>query len=571
MSQHPIPKKYSRFVNFMTDVFVDLYHWQPPSLIQREMADYLQDEYLTGNGRDILQAYRGCGKSSILQCFVVWLLMIQPQLNILITSETYNLAKKFVEQARRIIAQFPYCGFLIPDPDQIDSASMFYVRPNRITKDPSVEGRSITSQITGFRADHIFPDDNETPRNTLTHAARARVEAVFEEYEAVLKKGGGICALGTPHSEDTVYNKLKEKGYRIRQWRATYPTLEKAEQFEETYAPSIIEAVRANPDLAGRATDPERLDDEDLRGRLIGMGKAGFERQYNLDTTLTDDERTPLKLRNLIVMDCDREVAPIRVVWTNNPENKVDYLKSVGMRNDYYYSPLHITKEQMLPYDMKLMYIDPSGQGKDETGVVIVYTLAGRLYLMKSTGFRDGYSIDTLNGIVNLAKEFQVNKIITEKNYGGGMFTQLLQAELNKKFPVMVEDASVSNRTYKEKRILNVLEPLISSHKLVVDTSVITQDLQAEDTGKQSTSHPLRYCLFYQLTRLSEERGCLAHDDRLDALAGACGYLMEQVNRDDEKTLKELAYQAVVEEENAFFKAMGIDPDEGQTYNWIGE
>jgi hypothetical protein len=43
--------------------------------------------------------------------------------------------------------------------------------------------------------------------------------------------------------------------------------------------------------------------------------------------------------------------------------------------------------------------------------------------------------------------------------------------------------------------------------------------------------------LFYQLSRITRERGSLAHDDRLDALAIAVAYWVEQMAADVNKNM----------------------------------
>lgn len=62
-------------------------------------------------------------------------------------------------------------------------------------------------------------------------------------------------------------------------------------------------------------------------------------------------------------------------------------------------------------------------------------------------------------------------------------------------------------------------------HRLIIDPRVIEEDYR-------STESDIKYSLFYQLTRLTADRGALAHDDRLDALEGAVAYWVEQMGRD---------------------------------------
>ncbi len=79
----------------------------------------------------------------------------------------------------------------------------------------------------------------------------------------------------------------------------------------------------------------------------------------------------------------------------------------------------------------------------------------------------------------------------------------------------------------KEKRIIDVLEPVMNQHCLVIDKALVKKDYDSAPDPK--------YSLFYQLTRITKDKGALIHDDRLDALAGAVAYWVEQMGRDTEK------------------------------------
>ena len=101
------------------------------------------------------------------------------------------------------------------------------------------------------------------------------------------------------------------------------------------------------------------------------------------------------------------------------------------------------------------------------------------------------------------------------------MFTQMLMGMSQQVYPVAVEDADWST-TQKEARIIDTLEPVMNQHRLVVCPSVIDQDYRS--TEGYSSEAIQRYRLFYQMTRITRERGSLVQDDRLDALAGAVAH-----------------------------------------------
>ena len=55
----------------------------------------------------------------------------------------------------------------------------------------------------------------------------------------------------------------------------------------------------------------------------------------------------------------------------------------------------------------------------------------------------------------SLVEKFNVNKIIVERNFGDGMFTQLLKPVVNKYYPVSIEEVNHSKQ--KELRIIDTL------------------------------------------------------------------------------------------------------------------
>ena len=89
--------------------------------------------------------------------------------------------------------------------------------------------------------------------------------------------------------------------------------------------------------------------------------------------------------------------------------------------------------------------------------------------------------------------------------------------------------SEVRHNTQKEKRIIDVLEPVMNQHRLIVDKRVIQSDY---DSCQHLPESALRYRLMYQMTRITAERGALTNDDRLDALAMAVQYWVDALAQD---------------------------------------
>ncbi len=130
----------------------------------------------------------------------------------------------------------------------------------------------------------------------------------------------------------------------------------------------------------------------------------------------------------------------------------------------------------------------------------------------------------------------KVQLILVEANYGDGMFLKLLQPVLQRVYPCSVEE--IKHSTMKERRICDTIEPVLNQHRLIVDTALIRADAQTEQPHQQ---------LFYQLTRMTRDRGAVKLDDRIDALSMAVAYWADQLARDvtseEERRMEELQEQ----------------------------
>jgi hypothetical protein len=244
----------------------------------------------------------------------------------------------------------------------------------------------------------------------------------------------------------------------------------------------------------------------------------------------------------------DSEMGHVKLVWGSDRDAALQDLAAGGLDGDLYHRPVW-KSDEMAKWNGTVMAIDPSGKGKDETGYAIVRFLHGSLYLVAVGGFRDGYSEDTLKALAGAALRHKVNHVIAETNYGGGMFNQLLKPWLIKlgagKFD---EEWKGWSHGMKEERILDILEPVTQSHRLVVDRRVIEEDRKVQE------EHP-KYSWVYQYTRMARMRGALAHDDRVEAIAMAVGYWTERMDRDHDRAMEQHKESALQKELQDFRRA----------------
>lgn len=509
-------KRLQNFKNFLYLCWQHL-HLPEPTKVQYDIADYLQSK----ERRLVIEAFRGVGKSWITSAFVCHQLLLNPQRNILVVSASKSRADDFSTFTQRLIAEMPLLQHLQPRDNQRHSKVSFDVAPALASHAPSVKSMGITGQLTGSRADLIIADDVESANNSQTQLMRDRLSETVKEFDAIIKPDvGRIIFLGTPQTEMSLYNELEERGFKTKIWTALYPT--KTQSIG--YGNKLADIISNVTNQEGKPTDPDRFNEIDLMERLSSYGRSGFNLQFMLDTSMSDANRYPLKLNDLIVVSgCSTwKQAPARIQWASGQDQikALDpELPNVGLKGDYYCAPLYMS-EEFTDFEGTIMSIDPSGRGEDKTAYAVLKMLHGVLYLTAIGALEGGYSDETLAKLSHIAKRHDVNYVTIESNFGDGMATALLKPIMAKIHPCEIEE--VRHNIQKEKRIIDTLEPIMNTHRLVVDESIIKEDFQLEPDHQ----------LFRQMTRITRDKGALRHDDQIDALAIAANAWVERMDRD---------------------------------------
>ena len=522
----PLPEKLQDFRYFLILTWRHL-NLPDPTPVQLEIAEYLQH----GPRRKIIQAFRGVGKSWITSAYVVWKLRMNPQLKFLVVSASKDRADNFSTFTMRLISEMDILAPLRPDGTQRNSKISFDVRPARADHAPSVKSVGVLGQMAGSRADEVVADDVEVPNNSFTQPMRDKLSEAVKEFDAILKPKGKICFLGTPQTEQSLYLTLEERGYETCIWPARYPNLKN--NYGDRLAPKVAQRLLDEVVKPKDPVDPERFNSVDLMEREASYGRSGFSLQFMLDTSLSDQDRYPLKLSDLIISSINPEHAPEKIIWSNSPEYSLPDLPCVGFNGDRYYRPAQEFGD-WIEYTGSVMSIDPSGKGKDATGYAIVKMLNGNLFVSDAGGLIGGYDESVLTKLSRLARDHKVNTIIVEENFGGGMFAELLKPVLSKFHPCQVEN--VRNNKTKEFRIIDTLEPVMNSHRLIIDRKVVEKDYRSNTN--EAPERKLKLQLFYQMSRITRHKGSLVHDDILDALSGAVSYWTDYMSADEDRNIR---------------------------------
>jgi hypothetical protein len=506
---------------------------------------------LNDSRSDIIRCYRGIGKSYITAAFVTWCLARNPRdEKILVVSATANKSKAFVSQVKNFMYTHELLQWMLTGPregntERRDQSDRFDVAYSSLTQSTSVRAASITGQVTGDRATKVVADDIEIPQNSGTEDARERILQITREFDAIIKTEhgrGDVFELGTPQTEESVYNKqVAELGYTCFTIPVRFPAPDKIKNYSirkkdsdeklDILAFFLRDGYSKGTIRPHDLVDPERFTSEELVKEET-KGKAYFALQYMLDTSLSDAERYPLRQKDLIVMSLNALKAPLTVQWGHDTDKKnyIQDISNMGFAGDHFLRPLMVDPEWSL-YDGSVLFLDPAGRGKDELAWAVVKSLNGMLFIADIGGHR-GDSTEGITMALLSAKKHNVNTIQIEPNFGGGMFATVLKGLMQSLWPggCSVEEAPWAS-SQKELRIIETLEPAMSTHRLVIDETLVRNEAKME-------GEDLVYSLLYQLTHITRDRGSLKHDDRLDALAGAVAYFMQTVGQDTEDAAK---------------------------------
>ena len=490
-----------------------------PTRAQIAIATYLQN----GPKRLQISAFRGLGKSWIAAAFALWILYRDKDKKIMVVSASKQRADDFTIFCQKCLIEIPWLQHLTPkDDDQRWSRVSFDVYGCRPAQSPSVKSVGITGQITGSRADVILFDDVEVPSNSATDMMREKLLQLVTEGESVLtpREDSRIVFLGTPQTTFTIYRTLRERNYLPMVWPARYPKT--LVGYEDILAPELQADIdkQGLEALAWKPTDT-RFSELNLLEREQSMSRSNFMLQFQLDTSLSDAQKFPLKIADIICLPLDGKVGPSSLVWRTDKSTLLD-LPCVALPGDRWYGPQETGPS--VPFGETIVAVDPSGRGKDETVALVLSQINGNLFLREIYASQDGYSDKTLCGILRMAGKFKATKVLIESNFGDGLVMEVMKKHAIE-MKVGVEFEEVRSTTRKEDRIIDTMEPVLNQHRLVVDSRLVTWDYQSNHD--MAPEERLPRMLMYQLTRMCREKGAVKHDDRLDCLSLGVKYFQD--------------------------------------------
>lgn len=514
--------------------------------LNRMQADILKFLF-DGHKYRMVMAQRGQAKTTLTAIYCAFMLIHLPHYRIVVFSQNSKRAKEIAGWVIKIFNAISFLECLRPDKYAGDRASIESFDVHWVfrgaDKSPSVACYSIESGAQGARADIIIADDIESLQNSRSVAGREWLMEQTLEFESI-NQFGHIIYLGTPQSVESIYNWLPSRGYKVRIWTGRYPTASQMEYYKDKIAPLIYHDLIQDPSLQvgggidgtmGQPTCPEMYDNELLNEKELAQGKAKFMLQFMLNTGLADADRYPLRISDLIVAPFNKIRAQVMPIWNQASTCVWETAPKFGTRKtDVFYYPMQVEYD-MGDFERTVMYIDPAGGGAngDETAYAIIKLMGTCVYIYDIGAVIGGYTPEAFERLVAAAKNATCREVFIENNYGNGAHVAAIKPYFEREWPVTLE--AVQEHGQKELRIIDVLEPVMSTHRLIVRPEVVQKD--AESIQAYSADKRLSFSLFHQMANITREKGCLKHDDRLDALAGAVRQVVENLDYDQLKVV----------------------------------
>ncbi|WP_218814149.1 phage terminase large subunit [Rickettsiella endosymbiont of Dermanyssus gallinae] len=511
--------------------------------MQADIAHYLQ----TGPKKKMILAQRGEAKSTLTALYGVWSLIMEPRTRVLIISAAGRQASELATLIVRLIEHWPILNCMKANKCQGDRSSYCSYDINNalkpLDKSPSIACIGITASLQGKRADVLIADDIESTKNGYSQTERDKLLNTSKDFSGICTHGQ-IIYLGTYQTRQSIYKTLPNRGFDIRIWPGRVPSDKAIRTYGHTLAPYVLALSQRFKQSGygvsgdrGESADPERYTEDILLEKELDWGPEGFELQYMLNADLSDASRARIKVQDILVLSSGSTTqAPSQVSITGTYR-----CQQIGKD----LSQCSPTDSAMLvPYEHKIMVIDPAGCRGDEVSYCVGGSAASYIHLFSVGGLQGGVTNDNIDWLLNLASLLGVSDIVIESNMGHGTVRSLFLNRMNETGIVM-GCRDLYNTAQKERRIIDTLSPVLRRHKLIVHAECLERDKL--DCLKYSADKRWQYSLFTQLDLITYDKGCLTKDDRADAAAMLVQELNKHLIKDSDSLLSSI-HQKEMEE-----------------------
>lgn len=504
----------------MPDVHVRIYDWF---------------ERTEGARNRVLMVFRGCGKSTILGVRNAHRYRKNPGHQLLVQGADDDLADDISRDTIAIMRGNSLVGKdLLMEPAGIRH---WFTHEGFSTnaRTPQFRGRGILSRVTGNRADEIINDDTEMSKNVENPEARAKLRKRLSEQSFILKPGGSVLWVGTPHTHDSIYDQKIDAGA------------------EALVIPLFQYQTRHNAqDKPHRSLPFSGQVGPDGVWVFVGIGKVAQLLEEGKDYTVKGQQVLLKAEINGLIDICVGNAWPERFDRKEMLQRRRD-CETLNYWDQQYQleakplSDSRLNPDRMIPYDLEPVWKTSNGESIMLLGGVRIVAASCRwdpasgklksdvsalaVVLQDESGVRYLHRIARLTGDVvefasdgktvtggqvhqlcDIVEALRLPRVTIETNGIGKFSPAILKGALKQRKLIcgVAEETSTAN---KNKRILEALEPLLTSgEQLWAHVSVTEGPLPAQmrDWNPAIKEQP---------------------DDYIDAAAGAVSETPERIMR----------------------------------------
>ena len=519
-----------------------------------------------------LLALRGWFKTTLMAMYCAYWIYTNPSINIGYISNSTNTIQALMRDVKALIEQVPelapFRDVGVYDKKTNSTQSKFRTKYAQ-DKEQTLWTAPLKGTATGLRAKLIILDDIEIRDNSNTPEKVADLWSRITEYLRLVDSGTQqqFLMVGTPWSTESVYYRACLRvddgglGMKGRAYPARFPKLDEVPDYKGILAPFLLDQMVADESLIGTVTDPERIKEELLMTQYRA-DKIEYYMNYMMNPFVKSADNYSFSLEDIgLIRYRSIDNYPPPFIVDTQPHTKKPELVPFAPNKDC----LHLTTPNLQSTSSyratkRILYIDPSGGGEDETAYCVLASVNGNFVLERVGGYVDGASEATLDALIDVYNSFKteygncIHQVVFEKNFGAGMYRKLFDARAELLgYAIPTYDHQVQG--HKFQRIQDTLSPVIKGHKFFITEECVDKDLVDYNDSSLSMSERnvlKQYTFMYQLTYFYWSRmmtkttspfGVTGHDDRLDAVSSAVLYLGNLIAPTSDAELEEIQYR----------------------------
>lgn len=459
-----------------------------------DMCDFVEDFLNSDDSMAVLMIPRGHSKSTNLDIINGGIITNDPQIMIMHQGETDQNASKCSDGTLEVIKNHPLTEGKFDFEKRKGTPSKWWINASDDRRYGTFYAKGILSAVTGQRATFIQNDDVETPETTNTQEKRDKLKKKLNNQVHIRVPGTKTLYIGTPHSHDSLYSSLIDKGARsfvLKMFEHEHRLKDGEQKAILTFKP-----VHCFSGI-GKGAKYLYKDQDYSVTEIDGIFHVSLFESYNLvdfySRGIWEERFTPEEMQ-LRRVDCntinewDSQYQMHDKPLTNsrlNPEYLRRYDDEPELRTANGESRLYIGENRIVSMSM---HLDPSSgkKNRDASALSLIFQDdCGRIYWHRCKALTGAIINTDDNGelipggqawqAADLVKEFNVTSMSVETNGVGTHVPSNLLAVFKKR-RIQCGVTEIHETKNKNTRILGAIEGPLTSGYIYAHKSILLDE-----------------------------------------------------------------------------------------------